>query len=59
MLSLESFRLSACQLVQDAEGYEDYGTVVGAVRLGEKASIGQGYWMTAHGGAVSCACATL
>ena len=29
-----------------------YGSVVGAARLGERASIGNGYFMAAHGGAV-------
>ena len=31
---------------------EDYGSIVGAARLGDRASIGNGYWMSAHGGAV-------
>ena len=31
---------------------EKYGTVVGAVRLGEGAAIGSGFWLSAHGGAV-------
>ncbi|KAK9903261.1 hypothetical protein WJX75_001080 [Coccomyxa subellipsoidea] len=29
-----------------------YGTILGAARLGDRASIGNGYWMSAHGGAV-------
>lgn len=31
---------------------EQYGSIVGAARLGDRASIGNGYWMSAHGGAV-------
>lgn len=31
---------------------QHYGSVVGAARLGERASIGNGYFMSAHGGAV-------
>lgn len=51
----------ACQYVQEHQVNEvgtprgvqqhQYGTVVGAARLGERASIGNGYWMSAHGGA--------
>lgn len=31
---------------------EKYGTVFGAARLGDRASIGDGFWMSAHGGAI-------
>lgn len=30
-----------------------HGQVIGALRLGDKAAIGNGFWMSAHGGAVS------
>lgn len=39
--------------MQDPESGEKYGRLVAAARLGDKASIGNGYWMSAHGGAVS------
>ncbi|CAL8465494.1 g5030 [Coccomyxa elongata] len=31
---------------------EQHGSILGAARLGDRASIGNGYWMSAHGGAV-------
>lgn len=37
---------------QECEPGREWGTVVGAARLGEGASIGNGHWMFAHGGAV-------
>ena len=41
-----------CLLVQERQPGREWGLVMGAARLGEGASIGFGFWMTAHGGAV-------
>lgn len=38
--------------VQPKQGQQQWGTLVAAVRLGERASIGAGTWTSAHGGAV-------
>ena len=35
---------------------DDFATLVGAARLGDKAAIGSGFWIGAHGGAVSPTC---
>ena len=37
---------------QEKQRGVQYGTILGAARLGDRASIGNGYWMSAHGGAV-------
>ena len=41
---------------QERQAGEMHGTVQGAVRFGGGASIGNGFWMSAHGGAVSAGC---
>lgn len=41
------------EYLQDRQEGETHGTLVAAARLSDRASIGNGYWMTAHGGAVS------
>ena len=41
-----------CLLLQECQPGKEWGLVAGAARLGEGASIGNGFWMTAHGGAV-------
>ncbi|KAK9862844.1 hypothetical protein WJX84_006053 [Apatococcus fuscideae] len=50
---------SACQsgfdlrlFYQEAAEGEQWGHVLGAARLGDRASIGNGFWVAAHGGAV-------
>ncbi len=40
--------------VQEAEEGQEWGSLIAAARLGERASIGNGFWVAAHGGAVSC-----
>jgi hypothetical protein len=37
---------------QEAVSGQQHGLLLGAARLGDRASIGNGYWMSAHGGAV-------
>ena len=38
--------------LQPKRGQQQWGTLVAAVRLGERASIGVGTWTSAHGGAI-------
>ena len=38
--------------MQERQAGDKWSTLVGAARLGERASIGYGTWMSAHGGAV-------
>ena len=42
----------AASVAQPKQGQQAWGTLVGAVRLGERASIGFGTWTSAHGGAI-------
>lgn len=41
--------------VQEPAGGEKYGTIEGAVRFGDGACIGNGYYMSAHGGSIETA----
>ncbi len=45
--------LTCCKrLLQPKQDQQPWGTLIGAVRLGERASIGFGTWTSAHGGAI-------
>lgn len=41
--------------VQEPAAGETYGTIQGAVRFGDGACIGNGFWMSAHGGSIETA----
>ena len=45
--------LPAC--LQEPAAGEPHGTIYGAVRFGEGACIGNGFWMSAHGGSIESA----
>ena len=44
--------VQSCLDLQERRAGDEWGRLVGAARLGERASIGYGTWMSAHGGAV-------
>ena len=49
----DSYALLNRDTVQEAEEGQEWGSLIAAARLGERASIGNGFWVAAHGGAVS------
>lgn len=48
-------RLHCTHAPQEPEAGEAYGTIRGAVRFGDGACIGDGYFMSAHGGSIETA----